>query len=142
MLRILTKDKRYNVKIINSENETQTYEVTEASDGYDFIQPELQNSDRLWCVTSGDNTIHVCENLSGIPGNELTTFALGHNSYGLIQTNQDDKIISYDDSNIYCSEKEIVLRKFLNQSGINGIFANTCTYQDTDDEGNPITEKN
>lgn len=95
----------------------------------------------MWCVTSGDNTIHVCENLSGIPGNELTAFALGHNSHGLIQTNQDDKIISYDDSNIYCSEKEIILEKFLNQSGINGIFANTCTYQDTDDEGNPITEK-
>lgn len=141
VLRILTKYKRYNVKIINSENETQTYDVTEASDGYDFIQPESQNSDRLWCVTSGDNTIHVCENISGIPGNELTTFTLGHNSYGLIQTNQDDKIISYDDSNIYCSEKEIALGKFLNQSVINGIFANTCTYQDTDDEGNPITEK-
>lgn len=141
MMRILTKDKRYNVKITNSENEIQTYEVTEAADGYDFIQPELQNSDRLWCITSGDNTIHVCENLSGIPGNELTEFALGHNSYGLIQTNQDDKIISYDDSNIYCSEKEIIFEKFLNQSVINGIFANTCTYQDTDDEGNPITKK-
>ena len=35
----------------------------------------------------------------------------------------------------------MILGKFLNQYGINGIFANTCTYQDTDDEGNPITEK-
>ena len=35
----------------------------------------------------------------------------------------------------------MIFGKFLNQSVINGIFANTCTYQDTDDEGNPITEK-
>lgn len=125
-LRIITDNKVYNAKIVNNICQ----ELSESNNNYKLVQPESQNLDKLWCYNDNDQKIHVFTHLSGDLNSEITEFDPGCKPIGLLQTYIDDKLIAYDISSIYSSEKIYVYNKILNESNISNIFLNRCEYQE------------
>lgn len=136
-LRIITDDGVYNAKIVNNICQ----ELSASDNNYKLVQPESQNLDKLWCYNDNDQKIHVFTHLSGDLDSEITEFDPGCKPIGLLQTYIDDKLIAYDISSIYCSEKTFKYDKFLNKEKISDIFVNKCEYQEKTSDGSIEKEK-